>query len=184
MTKDEALAYFETDADFQQIELLDAMDERLFHLKNEVLQKINVPSLLHKRKKECERMTEALTALNMKEEIATPEFGSSHLPSDTIGFLETYESRISSAKLIVFHAKSPQELAKAIDFLMTLQEEYISLFCHVFEVFGPFTANEKISVQTPFESGVVLRGLKNNESGIQELIRNEASRILKLQSLK
>lgn len=191
MTKQEALLYFEVSEDFQQMELLDLMDEKLFHLKNEVLQKINVPSLLEKRKKECERMLEALEALNMKEDTKAAVFHFSPLPSDAIAFLEHYESQISAAKLIAFHAKTPQELIASIEFLITIQEHYLSTFVQVFSAFGPFEENQSISVQTTFESGEVLRKLKSPESHseavlseITQLIQSEASRVLKLNGLK
>lgn len=191
MTKQEALHYFEVSEDFQQMELLDLMDEKLFHLKNEILQKINVPSLLEKRKKECERMLEALEALNMKEEIKAPVFHFSPLPSDAIAFLEHYESQISAAKLIAFHAKTPQELIASIEFLVTIQEHYLSTFVEVFSMYGPFEENPSVSVQSTFESGEVLRKLKSPESHSEsalletkQLIQKEASRIIKLNGLK
>lgn len=184
MTPQEALTYFEIDADYQQMELLDIMDERLFQIKNEVLQKIQVPSLLLKRKKECDKILEALEALHMKEDVAPPPFPEATLPTDAISFLENYESLLASAKLVVFNARNPQTLSVAIDFIIQLQQQYTASFGSIFNAFGPFES-DSISVNSNFESGVVIRALKSNEVNdeIRQLILNEGSRIKKLLSL-
>lgn len=187
MTKEEALMYFEVSEDFQQMELLDIMDEKLFHLKNEVLQKLSVPSLLEKRRRECLRMLDALEALQMKEDLAPPVFQLIALPNEVISFLELYESQLASAKLIVFHSKTPQELIAAIDFLIDIQEQFIQSFLEVFRDFGPFQEDNSISAQATFESGELLRLLKTvgaKDDRVNSIIQKEASRILKLNGLK
>jgi hypothetical protein len=184
MSPQEALQYFEIDPDYQQMELLDIMDERLFQIKNEVLQKIQVPALLLKRKKECDKILEALEALHMKEDITPPPFPEATLPTDPISFLENYESRLASAKLVVFNARNPQTLSEAVDFIIELQQQYNASFDSIFSAFGPFES-DSISVNSNFESGVVIRALKSNEVNdeIRQLILNEGSRIKKLLSL-
>jgi hypothetical protein len=184
MNSQEALQYFEIDADYQQMELLDVMDERLFQIKNEVLQKIQVPSLLSKRKKECDKIIEALEALNMKEDVTLPEFPKPELPKEKIAFLENYESLLASTKLVIFNARNPQTLSLAIDFIINLQHNYNHNFEEVFAEYGK-SDNSNISVTQHFESGVVIRALKNNEVNVEirQLIADEGARISKLLSL-
>jgi hypothetical protein len=184
MSPQEALVYFEIDADYQQMELLDVMDERLFQIKNEVLQKIQVPALLLKRKKECDKILEALEALHMREDITPPPFPSTVLPQEPINFLENYESLLASAKLVVFNARNPQTLSVAIDFIIQLQQQYTASFSSIFNAYGPFDS-DSIPVNSVFESGVVIRALKSNEVNeeIRQLIFNEGARIKKLLSL-
>ncbi len=184
MKAEEALQYFEIDSDYQQMELLDIMDEKLFQIKNEVLQKIQVPSLLNKRKKECDKIAEALEALNMKEDVTVPDFPKPELPKEKTAFLENYESLLASTKLVIFNAKNPQTLGSAIEFIINLQHHYNIKFSEVFAEFHN-SENALISVANHFESGLVIRALKNNEvtDEIRQLIADEASRINKLLSL-
>lgn len=184
MKAEEALQYFEIDSDYQQMELLDIMDEKLFQIKNEVLQKIQVPTLLAKRKKECDKILEALEALNMKEDVALPNFPKPELPKEKIAFLENYESLLASTKLVIFNAKNPQTLSLSIDFIINLQNRYNNIFGELFAEFGS-SENSNVSVTNPFESGVVIRALKNNDVNdeIRQLIADEGARINKLLSL-
>ena len=55
MTRAEAIAFLEIENDFQTTDIFDSVDEKLFQLKNESLQKMAVPALLKKRVQDCEK---------------------------------------------------------------------------------------------------------------------------------
>ncbi len=182
MTKEEALHYFELDKDFQALELLDLVDEKLFVLKNEVLQKLAVPSLLVKRLKESDKILTATTALQMNEEVEIPKFTEVAFPLTPIEFLEYYERELSTVKLIIFHAKYPQVLSAGIQQLISLQEGYVKNFNAVFGKYG--VSESEVSAQQAMDSGPVLRALKaNQDAEVTDIIQTEAARVRKLVSL-
>ena len=182
MTKEEALHYFELDKDFQALDLLDLVDEKLFVLKNEVLQKLAVPSLLTKRLKESDKILTATTALQMNEEVEIPKFTEVVFPLSPIDFLEYYERELSTVKLIIFHAKYPQVLSAGIQQLISLQEGYLKNFEVVFGKYG--ATDTEVSAQQMMDSGPVLRALKGNQDEeVTPIIQTEAARVRKLVSL-
>lgn len=183
MTKEQALHFFEIDSDFQSIELLDIIDEMLFNLKNEVLQKMHVPQLLIKRKQQCEKIIEAQTALQMIENPIIPTFKNLNTHFNPIDFLEEYEHLLSALKLSIFNAKYPQTLLAGIDACIELQQNYGRQFPVLFSEFK--RVETEIASQSVLETGILLRNLKSN-SNIEEtknLIEKELARLYKLDNL-
>lgn len=184
MTYDEALHFFEIESDFQSIELLDIIDERLFQIKNEVLQKFSVPQLLEKRIKECQRIIEGQAALSMLETPILPEFPDIQFPLNPIAFLEYQERMLSISKLQIHNAKQAQTLEKGILFIKELQETYHHLFIEVMKDYAPFNMDNVVASHL-WDSGPIIRELKQNqlsELSIQA-IKKEGARISKLSML-
>lgn len=183
MTKEEALQFFGLERDFQPIELLDLVDEHLFTIKNEVLQKINIPTLIKKRKEKCLQVLEAQTALQMNEDVSLPQFESLGSFEDKIAFLEKYERILSSIKLSIFNAKYAQVLIAAIEALENLQVNYSTEFAKLFNQIKP--SEENIAAADAIDTGVLLRALKSEKESelAHQLIGNELARLIKLNSL-
>ncbi len=184
MTYEEALSFFDIQSDFQSIELFDVIDEKLFLIKNEVLQKYSVPSLLNKREKECQRIISAQKALSMLESPDLPSFPEIVFTKEPLPFLETYERMLSIAKLQIYNAKHAQTLASGIRFLADLQTSYHALFL---EVMKAFESSEHLEIAASFiwDSGPVVRDLKAKKLSEESiaLIRKEGARIKKLSEL-
>ncbi|MEZ4799214.1 MAG: hypothetical protein R2809_05415 [Flavobacteriales bacterium] len=183
MTKEEALAFFGIDTDFQPIEVLDLVDEHLFSIKNEVLQKVAVPALLKRRKEKCIQVLEAQTALQMNEDVAIPQFEALGASENEILFLEKYERILSSIKLSIFNAKYPQVLIAAIDALERLQLEYGLQFQRCFNQI--IISDENVPAAESIDTGVLLRLLKTDRASDEanQLIGKELARLNKLNSL-
>lgn len=183
MTRDEAIAFLEIDNDFQTTDIFDSVDEKLFQLKNETLQKMAVPSLLKKRVQDCQKINEALKALGLEETSTEQTFGISLTASTPIAFLEDYERAISAAKLALFNARSAPQLASVLQNIISLQQNFNAQFITVMDPFGPFEPLDIPSRETT-DTGVILRVLKGeNSEEAKALIQREAGRLLKIASL-
>lgn len=180
MTKDEAIHFFDLNTDFQSIELLDSVDEMLFNLKNEVLQKLYSPLLLEKRKQQCAKIIVAQEALQMREDVAVSKYTPLSQHADAISFLEEYEHLLSALKLSIFNAKYPQTLLEGIQAAIDLQRNYAHQFLSIFAAFQK-SETEVLSQET-LDTGVLLRQLKTEatHSESSAMIEKELARIYKL----
>jgi hypothetical protein len=184
MTKQEAISFLEIENDNQVTDIFDAVDEKLFLIKNESLQKLAVPSLLKKRISDCTKITEALIALHLEEKSSNSTFEKFHFEVDQITFLENYERCISAAKLSIFNARNSNNLKEALEAAFEIQTLFNAHFPKVFSSFGPFEIMD-IPSREATDTGVLLRGLKSAEhmEELKTLIQREAGRLLKIASL-
>jgi len=184
MTKQEAIQFLEIENDNQVTDIFDAVDEKLFQIKNESLQKLAVPLLLKKRVSDCNRITEALIALGLEEKSSNSTFEKFESQTDAISFLENYERCISATKLSIFNARNSNNLKEALESALEIQTIFNYHFPMVFEAFGPFEAMD-IPSREATDTGVLLRGLKSTEHSdeLKSLIQREAGRLLKIASL-
>jgi hypothetical protein len=184
MTKKEAIQFLELENDNQVTDIFDSVDEKLFLIKNESLQKLAVPNLLKKRISDCTRITEALIALNLEEKSSNSTFEKFTFEVDQITFLENYERCISAAKLSIFNARNSNNLKEALEAAFEIQTIFNAQFPEVFSSFGPFEVMD-IPSREATDTGVLLRGLKSAENSdeLKSLIQREAGRLLKIASL-
>jgi hypothetical protein len=184
MTKQEAISFLEIENDNQVTDIFDAVDEKLFQIKNESLQKLAVPSLLKKRIADCIKITEALIALGMEEKSTNSTFEKFNFDVDQISFLENYERCISAAKLSIFNSRKSNNLKESLEEAFNIQSAFNSRFPIVFSSFGPFESMD-IPSREATDTGVLLRGLKSDSESeeLKNLIQREAGRLLKIASL-
>jgi hypothetical protein len=184
MTKQEAISFLELENDNQVTDIFDAVDEKLFQIKNESLQKLAVPSLLKRRITDCSRITEALIALGLEEKSSPSSFERFDFNVDQITFLENYERCISAAKLTIFNARNSNALKESLEQAFEIQSTFNAKFPSVFDTFGPFEILD-IPSREATDTGVLLRGLKSDRESeeLKNLIQKEAGRLLKIASL-
>lgn len=184
MTKQEAISFLEIENDNQVTDIFDAVDEKLFQIKNESLQKLAVPSLLKKRIADCMKITEALIALGMEEKSTNSTFEKFNSDDDPITFLENYERCISAAKLSIFNSRNSNNLKESLQEAFAIQSSFNTRFPEVFELFGPFESLD-IPSREATDTGVLLRALKTDSTSeeLKNLIQREAGRLLKIASL-
>lgn len=184
MTRQEATVFLEIENDFQVTDIFDAVDEKLFQLKNESLQKLAVPSLLKKRIHDCEKITEALIALNLEEKSSQSTFEKFDFEKNPISFLEKYERCISATKLSIFNARNSNNLKEALDSAFEIQSIFNREFPLIFEAYGPFEPLD-IPSREATDTGVLLHGLKSDAASdsLKQMIQREAGRLLKIASL-
>lgn len=183
MTRAEAIDFLEIENDFQTTDIFDSVDEKLFQLKNESLQKMAVPALLKKRVQDCKKINQALSALGLEESATEQTFGTTFTSTEPISFLEEYERAISAAKLALFNAKSASQLAFTLENIIQLQGNFNREFISIMREFGPFELLD-IPSREATDTGVLLRELKSgNTENIKLLVQREAGRLLKIASL-
>lgn len=164
-------------------EKLDAMR---FALKNEILQKYMVPSLLRKKEPLLQSYAEAEASIQAasEEPIERPEQWKS-LPENRITFLEEYEIKLSELKLRIMQATSFAELNAVMEVLILTQEYYMALFKLLFSEFSE-ALPEEVNSREMIDTGKLLQSLKSGQIDNKTVwaIEREITRIDRIARLK
>jgi hypothetical protein len=187
MERSEALHHFglTTAASAEDIE--QAIEEKLFALKNEILQKYMVPVLLSKKLQQIQGFMIAEyvlnSALTANLESAPPVWSDN--PNDRIILLEQYEKQISILKLALMESKTFHQIHRIIQSFIISQEYYMVLFRILFNEFAE-ALPEEVNTREMIDTGKLLQALKAGEpdNRLTWEIEKEIARIDKLRSLK
>jgi hypothetical protein len=166
-------------------EIKDALEQKLFEHKNDVLLKYSVPTLLHKKLKQISPLADAedlILGLN-----DTPDFQSHELIgpyfTQTL-FLEAYEKNISNLKLVLMNVTRFRSLTDVMIELADLQEVYMEIFKEQFNEYSE-ALPEEVNTRDMIDSGNLLKGLKAGELDARMIwnIERELARISKIHKL-
>jgi len=181
----EARKLFGLDEKADMEETINAIEERLLQLKNEVLQKYMVPTLLRNK---VQMITQySLAEQELKgEDVKDYDIQSwSGKPTDRITFIEEYESHISRLKLEMMNGASFSHLKKLVESLALTQDYYMVLFRMLFNEFSE-ALPEEVNTRQIIDTGKLLLALRNGNLDNKQTweIELEIARIDKLQKLK
>lgn len=170
--------------DVQDIHI--AIEEKLFALKNELLQKYMVPTLLSKKMQQLQDLTLAEYVLfdgEIRQDKAPLLWSSS--PANRIDFIEQYESHISALKLTLMNCTSFHHLMKIVQAFILTQEYYMVLFRMLFNEFSE-ALPEEVNTREIIDTGKLLLTLKKGAIDEKQTweIELELARIDKIQKLK
>ena len=186
MEKTEALNLFLLKHDSTQEEMEGAIEEKLFALKNDVLQKYMVPSLLRTKLQNIQPFMLAESALKHNGKSLSADLTDWTLsPDERIHFIEEYEKQISQLKLALMNAVSFDQLHQVIHALVITQEYYMVLFKMLFNEFSE-ALPEEVNTREIIDTGKLLLALKAGALDNKQTweIEREIARIDKLQKLK
>jgi hypothetical protein len=187
MEKAEALKIFDLTSSAEKEDVLNAIEENLFQLKKEILQKYMVPALLQKKLQQIQELMIAEYVLH--SELASNEEPSplpwTENPTDRIVLLEQYEKQISMLKLSLMDSKSFHQVHKIILALILTQEYYMVLFRILFNEFSE-ALPEEVNTREMIDTGKLLTALKAGELDNKQTweIEREIARIDKIRNLK
>lgn len=186
MTITEAQKIFGLDNSASQESILETIESKLFTLKQEILQKYMVPSLLKYKLALLRQLSEA-------ENLIDP--GNSHAidtqhpwttqPDDRVDFLEQYEQRLSQIKLDVMNSQNFSTFTAATESLILCQEYFMVLFKLFFS--DHYEAlPEEVNTREIIDTGRLLVFIKNpdEKTDMSWAIEKELARIDKIQRLK
>lgn len=165
-------------ADMEEIE--EAMEEKLFHLKKEVLNLLPVPSLVKRKQMTTERWSE-IESPESNAAVYNPPVDTMLNAPDAISFLEQYEAMMSEVKLKLANSNSFQSLHKVLDAAVLVQSAYMRVFPHFFSDYQKALPEETKSREI-IDTGRLLTALKSGQvtSDIAWEIEKELARISKL----
>ncbi len=183
--KDAYIAFGVTGTDDLQ-DVRTAIEEKLFALKNDILQKYMVPTLLTKKMQNLQYLTLAEYVLLDGEikQAETQELWSAS-PANRIDFIEQYESHISVLKLTLMNCTSFHQLMKIVQSFIITQDYYMVLFRMLFNEFSE-ALPEEVNTREIIDTGKLLLALKKEELDEKQTweIELELARIDKIQKLK
>ncbi len=184
MNMEQALQQFKLGAGLTSEQIEEALEQQLFELKNEVLTKYMVPTLLVKKLTSLLQLAEAETLLLNKVQTETYEHGLAGPYHSQTLFMEAYEKEVSALKLLTTQTASFNNMLCVIDAWIDMQEHYMTMFKEQFNEFSealPEEANSREIINT----GALLMGLKAGELDTNMIwsIERELARISKLQNI-
>jgi hypothetical protein len=186
MEKLEALHQFKLTPEAQEEDIQQALEERLFEIKKDVLQKYMVPTLLHKKLVQIQDSMLAAYVLGATEESTMPDIPQwQGNPTERVQFIESYEAQISMLKLALMNVQSFHHLMKVIHEFIVTQEYYMVIFRMLFNEFSE-ALPEEVNTREIIDTGKLLLGMKKGEldNKLTWEIERELARIQKIQSLK
>ena len=185
MDKIQACQLFGLAESATQEEIETVTEEKLFHYKNEVLQKYMVPALLKNKLQTLQELALAESLLrNTGPQNAVAEAWTSD-PADRISFIEEYEEHTSHLKLATTQSNSFGQLHSVIRTFIVSQEYYMVLFKMLFSEFSE-ALPEEVNTRQIIDTGKLLLALKSGTLDNKQTweIELEITRIDKLQKLK
>lgn len=186
MDRTAALKLFEILPASTSDEIISAIEDKLFAMKNEVLLKYMVPKLLNKKTDQLALIIAAEAQLNPIVLKPKPHdnYAWTNQPENRIEFLEQYESNLSALKLGVMNCISFQELNDLIRSLILTQEYYMVLFKIMFNEFSE-ALPEEVNTRDMIDTGKLLLSMKNGDPDDKQTweIEREIARIEKIQRL-
>lgn len=184
MTKAEALRIFGVTEEYDREQLTEHIENKMFELKKECMQKYMVPSLIKNKIRIVEEFIEAESTLNdVQHEVPALEAWKEQ-PTDKIQFLEQYERHISKLRLSVMNAPDFVQLKSTLQSLILCQEYFMVLFRLFFS--DHYEAlPEEVNTREIIDTGQLLHNLKAEDSGkdMSWAIEKELARIDKIQRL-
>ncbi len=187
MERGEALQLFGFRAEANPEEIETSIEQKLFELKNDVIQKYVVPVLLNKKINQIQDLMVAEYVLTGKRS-STPEINPpvwNENPANRIDLLEQYEKQISTLKLILMDSITFQQAHKILQSFILTQEYYMVLFRIMFNEFAE-ALPEEVNTREMINTGKLLQALKSGEpdNKLTWEIEREIARIEKIQNLK
>ncbi len=183
MNFDEAIKFLSLESDADREVIVNALEEKLFAVKKEILTLIPVPSLVSKRMNQLDKWIEIeelyLSPASRPDGILlTNELETT---TDAISFLEVYEKEMSAEKLDIANAATFLFLNDRLTTTIYLQECYMDGFKKFFSNYNEALPEEAKS-RDMIDTGKLLNALKNDNitSEITWEIEKELARIGKL----
>jgi|694.fasta_scaffold00272_42 hypothetical protein len=187
MERSEALQHFGLPAEATAEEIENAIEEKLFGLKNEILQKYMVPILLHKKVNQIQDLMIAEYVLNnaLTENFENSPAVWNENPPNRIVLLEQYEKQISALKLALMESATFHQTHKVIQAFILTQEYYMVLFRILFNEFTE-ALPEEVNTREMIDTGKLLQALKSGDpdNRLTWEIEREIARIDKLRNIK
>jgi hypothetical protein len=187
MEKEIALQHFGLLPAANAEEIENAIEEKLFSLKQEVLQKYMVPVLLNKKLQQIQDLMLAEFVLNktmtQNHETSPPVWSDN--PDNKIVLLEQYEKQISALKLALMESRTFHQVHKIIQSFILCQEYYMVLFRILFNEYAE-ALPEEVNTREMIDTGKLLVALKSGEPDNKQTweIEREIARIDKIKNLK
>lgn len=186
MEKSEALRVFGLDAGAGDDEIRQAIEDQLFDIKKDIMQKYMVPMLLKKKQQSLHNQVNA-------ESVLLPSTGADRIPGlmawagkpeDRITFLREYESHMSQQKLALMQVQSFADLQEVIGQLILTQEYYMALFRLLFAEYNA-ALPEEVNTREMIDTGSLLQSLHSGgpDNRTMLAIEMELARIEKIQKL-
>lgn len=187
MEKAEALVRLGLSPTVSREEIQDTLEQKLFDLKKEILQKYMVPALLIKKIQMIQDfMVTEFVLLEQKDSHAQDNIPIwQDKPNDRIDFLERYEAHISQLKTILMNCQSFDQLLKIVQSMVVSQDYYMVLFRMLFNEFSE-ALPEEVNTREIIDTGKLLLALKKGELDNKQIweIELEIARIEKIMGLK
>lgn len=185
MEKNQALSTFGLSESADQDAIQNAIEERLFALKNEVLQKYMVPTLINKKLGMLQDLMLAEYVLlggNIPAGNEIRHWNSS--PSDRISMIAQYEEQISHLKLETMNSHTFHQLLRVMQAIVITQEYYMVLFRMLFNEFSE-ALPEEVNTREMIDTGKLLLTLRSGQPDERTVwdIEREIARIEKIQKL-
>jgi hypothetical protein len=185
ITKQKAMALMGIESTHDSDEFINRHEEKLFEWKQDTLQKYMVPSLLRSKQKIISQMIAAEQALSLVKEEAQLSIELPRLShTDKIDLLESYESGLSSLKLMLMQLTSFSKLEQITLALIDWQESYMLRFTELFNEFSE-ALPEEVNSREMIDTGKLLLALKQNQidNKMSWAIEREISRIRKIRGI-
>ena len=185
MNRQDALNIFKLNHDVEEDWLMEAMENDLFELKNDILQKYMVPVLLQKKLRELQDKV-------LAEHLLRPATNGAPAPDiwhspydDRISFLEDYERKMSELKTALMQALSFRIVFPIVQRIILTQEYYMVLFRLLFNEFSE-ALPEEVNSREIIDTGKLLLALKNNQldESTTWAIEREIGRIDRIRALR
>ncbi len=161
----------------------EAMDDKLFQFKKEILPLLVVPTLVEKRKNQLTPWVEIEGVSEEVHEVIS--FSEMENSPDAIAFLIHYEKERSQVQLAIMNAPSFNHLSGYLDRAISLQNLYMRMFQRFFDHFATALPEEAKSREM-IDTGTLITALKSDQlsPSITWEIERELARIRKLTPLK
>lgn len=183
MTRKEALELFSLTNGFEDDDLQDALDDALFLLRKEVMQKYMVPQLLDKIIRQAMIQQEAFEFLSEAQFLpVSKEPFSFSFEKERLGFLRQYEAERSRCFLQVSSSKNLPRLITAMRELLDLQKAYMDAFLVSFSEENP--SSDNIKSRDIIDTGQLIHALDHKQHDVaNRLISIEKKRVVTLKAL-
>lgn len=185
MERIQALSIFGLAESADHDALLYAIEEKLFTLKNEVLQKYMVPTLINKKISAIQDTILAEYILLGGDIPAGNDIRHwSSSPPDRIAMISQYEEQISHLKLETMNSRTFHQLHKVMQAFVLAQEYYMVLFRMLFNEFSE-ALPEEVNTREMIDTGKLLLTLRTGQLDERSIwdIEREIARIEKIQKL-
>ncbi|MBL0316047.1 MAG: hypothetical protein IPP69_09780 [Flavobacteriales bacterium] len=185
MEKNQALSIFGLTESSDQEELFNAIEEKLFALKNEVLQKYMVPTLINKKINSIQDiMVAEFILLGGQIPVGNEIRHWNSSPGDRIAMISQYEEQISHLKLETMNSRTFQQLHKVMQAFILTQEYYMVLFRMLYNEFSE-ALPEEVNTREMIDTGKLLLALRSGTLDERTVwdIEREIARIEKIQKL-
>jgi hypothetical protein len=184
-TKQKAMALMGIESTHDFEDFTNRHEEKLFEWKQDVLQKYMVPSLLRSKQKIISQLIAAEQTLSLAQAEVQMSLEMPRLThAGKIDLLESYESGLSSLKLMLMHLTSFKQLEQILAALIEWQELYMLRFSELFYEYSE-ALPEEVNSREMIDTGKLLLALKQNQidNKMSWAIEREISRIKKIRGI-